>query len=66
MLFGDHQTPIQGPLRPYGGASATGLTNLLNEVSASTQNTACDLSTPVYFNSTGGLPPPSFSFIPSP
>lgn len=35
MLFGDHQTPIQGPFWPYGGASATGLTNLLNEVNAS-------------------------------
>jgi hypothetical protein len=36
VLCGGHQTPMRGRLfGPHGGASATGLTNLLDEVDAS-------------------------------
>jgi len=34
------------PRGPYPGASATGLTNLLNEVMPHKTHAACDLSTP--------------------
>jgi len=35
-----------GPSTPYGGAPVTGLTNLLHEVIASPDSSACNLSTP--------------------
>ena len=67
VLCGGHQTPIRGRLSgPHGGASATGLTNLLNEV-AMPQPTdpACDLSTPRKCTSPGAHRP-QIRFIPSP
>ena len=67
VLVGGHHTPIQGARRsasPYGGASVTGLTNLLDEVAASWHRSSLQ---PVYFIRLGmKYDPRRASFIPSP
>jgi hypothetical protein len=54
VLSGGHQPPIQGPQWPYGGASATGLTNLLDGVTAPSNASSLQ---PVYSGSS--LPEPT-------